>query len=364
MGIRMVRQPSAVYTAKKDSNYYAEDDVNLTTSLGVLSADTNAYLVNLVYGKVILNNIEYLVSIEDMEMESDMKNYNSVSNIDDIIPFRYAYGNQDGYVIGKGTEISHTIDGSTFRINSGRVVLQGVETDIDANGVSFTIDNSSETRYFVVYYEVNLATQTTAIRLSDYSTNDYPSIDTGDDLTVSASGIARTELYRFTAISGVISDVEKTAKAIEYSGTALVGYDISKGTVENRFENFDERLTSLGFKEGSVSLNTSQFRINDIYSFDYRGGNKITKQGNYVILSLCVESIDYLGLGSYTIGTLPNDFKPISRKSLGSIEQSLSASVSASINTSGQIVITKTSLGTEDNVKLKCFINAGYSLVE
>lgn len=204
----------------------------------------------------------------------------NVTNIDDIIPFRYAYGNQDGYVIGKGNEISHTIDGNTFRVNSGRVVLQGVETDIDANGVSFTIDNASETRYFSVYYEVNLATQTTAIKLSSYSTSGYPVINVGDDLTANSSGIARIELYRFTVASGVISNVQKVAKAIEYSGTALVGYDISKGTVE-------ERLTNLGFKEGSTATgeisfsNTAQDYINISNS-----NISVTKQGNYNILNL------------------------------------------------------------------------------
>ena len=141
----------------------------------------------------------------------------NVTNIDDIIPFRYAYGDQDGYVIGKGNEISYTIDGSTFRVNSGRVVLQGVETDIDANGVSFTIDNASETRYFVVYYEVNLATQTTAIKLSNYSTSGFPTINAGDDLTANSSGIARLSLYRFTATNSVISNVTKIIKAIQYT---------------------------------------------------------------------------------------------------------------------------------------------------
>ena len=298
MGIRMVREPSAYYNARQGASYYAEDDVNLTTSLGTLSSDTSAILINLVYGKIILNNTIYLVSINDMEMTSDMKNYNSVTNIDDIIPFRYAYGNQDGYVIGKGTEISPTIEGNTFRINSGRVVLQGVETDIDANGVSFTIDNSSEARYFVVYYEVNLATQTTAIKLSDYSIDGYPSIDTGDDLTVNASGIARTELYRFTATSGVISNVTKTAKAIEYSGTALVGYDINKGTVE-------ERLTALGFKQGGIISN-------------YLGGtvqtNTLKRQGNYVLMDYSIESpIDYnwtISMLNNGVGTIPTGFLP------------------------------------------------------
>lgn len=225
----------------------------------------------------------------------------NITNIDDIIPFRYAYGDQNGYVIGKGTEISHTIQGNTFRVNSGRVVLQGVETDIDANGVSFTIDNSSQTRYFVVYYEVNLATQTTSIKLSDYSIDGYPTIDAGDDLTVNSSGIARTELYRFTATNSVINNIEKTAKAIEYSGTALVGYDISKGTVE-------ERLTRLGFKQGTLILGSG---------FTASGAsvntNEIIRTGNRVsfIFEWTGGASDYLDEGKFSI-TLPEDFLPSS----------------------------------------------------
>ena len=219
----------------------------------------------------------------------------NVTNIDDIIPFRYAYGDQDGYVIGKGNEISHTIDGSTFRINSGRIVLQGVETDIDANGVSFTIDNASETRYFVVYYEVNLATQTTSIKLSSYDTMGYPNIDLGDDLTANSSGIARLPLYRFTATSGVISNVTKVAKAIEYSGTALVGYDISKGTVE-------ERLTNFGFNEG---IFTAEHSGDDSLAFT---SNSITKVGKYAIGNFTLHYTGLLG-GVVTI-KVSNEFKP------------------------------------------------------
>lgn len=139
----------------------------------------------------------------------------NINNIDDIIPFRYAYGNQDGYVINKGTELSYTINGNEFRINSGRVVLQGIEDDIDANGVTVTIDNISGVRYYVVYYRVNLATNTTSYEIT-YDTAGYPIIDKGDDLTKNSSGIANLPLYRFKASSGVISNVEKVVKAVEY----------------------------------------------------------------------------------------------------------------------------------------------------
>ena len=141
----------------------------------------------------------------------------NITNIDDIIPFRYAYSNQNGYVIGKGTELSYTINANTFRVNSGRVVLQGVESDVDANGVELVVDIASETRYYVVYYQVNLATNSTNILLSNYDTAGYPTIDLGDDLTVNSSGIARLPLYRFSVANGVIGNIEKVVLNINYA---------------------------------------------------------------------------------------------------------------------------------------------------
>lgn len=152
----------------------------------------------------------------------------NITNIDDIIPFRYAYGNQNGYVIGKGTELSYTINANTFRVNSGRVVLQGVESDVDANGVELVVDIASETRYYVVYYQVNLATNSTNILLSNYDTAGYPTIDLGDDLTVNSSGIARLPLYRFSVANGVIGNIEKVVKEIQY-----IKKDITVENAEN-----------------------------------------------------------------------------------------------------------------------------------
>lgn len=139
----------------------------------------------------------------------------NINNIDDIVPMRYAYGNQNGYVIGKGNEISNTVNGLNFTVNSGRLVLQGVECDIDAVGVTITIDNIATKRYYVVYLQVNLGTNTASI-LSTYDTATYPTIDTGDDLTENTTGVARLPLYRFTATSGVISGVNKLVESVKY----------------------------------------------------------------------------------------------------------------------------------------------------
>lgn len=152
------------------------------------------------------------MAIEMVRIPSETPN---ISNTDDFVGLRYAYGNQNGYVIGKGQECSYTISGAKFRVNSGRLVLQGVECDIDANGVEITIDNVATKKYYTVYLQVNLATNETKI-LAMSDTSGYPTIESGDDLTQNTTGIAKMELYHFDATSGVISNVQKVMQSIKY----------------------------------------------------------------------------------------------------------------------------------------------------
>jgi len=219
----------------------------------------------------------------------------NINNIDDIIPFRYAYGNQNGYVIGRGAEVSHTVNGNQFTINSGRLVIQGVESDIDANGVTLTIDSVSETRYYVIYHEINLATNTANIKVQ-FDTTTYPTINEGDDLTQNSSGIANLILYKFISQNGEIGSVEKVVKPIDYTGTALVGYDNSKGTVE-------ERLTKLGFKQDNIVTSGS----GDIV------GN-VKRQGNYVLGSFKPSS-QSISISPY----VPQGFRPKEKVTFGAL---------------------------------------------
>lgn len=162
----------------------------------------------------------------------------NINNIDDIVPMRYAYGNQNGYVVGKGTEISNTVNGLNFIVNSGRLVLQGVECDIDASGATITIDNIATKRYYTVYLEVNLGLNTATIK-SEYDTATYPSIDTGDDLTENTTGIARLPLYRFIATSGVISNVNKVVASVKYVNESFI-----KNVKVNNAKHADNATTS------------------------------------------------------------------------------------------------------------------------
>lgn len=168
----------------------------------------------------------------------------NINNIDDIIPMRYAYGGQNGFVIGKGTEISNTVSGLNFTVNSGRLVLQGVECDIDATGVTITIDNIATKRYYTIYLEVNLGLNTATIK-DEYDTATYPTIDVGDDLTENSTGIARLPLYQFTATSGIIGEVNKVVESVKYAKDIKVNNAINADNAINSVKNNNGTFSSL-----------------------------------------------------------------------------------------------------------------------
>lgn len=260
----------------------------------------------------------------------------NITNRDDARMIRYAYGGQNGFVKGRGAELSHTVNGNVFTINSGLINLQGWEIEIDSNGWSTALSASDAAiKYCAVYCEVNLSLGGSAKIDLMTALNDYPAVPEGDDLTENPNGTARLVLYRFIAQSGNISNVNKLVKEITYSGEPLSGYDISKGTIE-------QRLQSLGFKTGVI---VSDFIIND-YS--------LTRQGNYVIghinLSARISSDPQYLAG--VIATLPEFFRPKNKIVMnvygtyitvlaGGVFRDDPLGAEIEINTNGQIAVTK-----------------------
>lgn len=145
----------------------------------------------------------------------------NITNVDDIIPFRYAYGGQDGYVIGRGDELNGTYENGTFMIGAGRAVLQGVEVDIDANGVSATLDTSGE-RYFKIYLKVDLEAEIAELE-SHYSTIGYDDIEDPQSAElIDLEDPAYLLLYTLKLNGTTEVEKNKIVKPINYSGKKLV----------------------------------------------------------------------------------------------------------------------------------------------
>jgi len=152
----------------------------------------------------------------------------NVTNNDDFRILRYATGGYNGVLKNYGNECSYTVTDNNFKINSGEIFYQGVDTEILTAGETITVDNISGTQYYVIYLEIDLSNsenQTATIK-SSYGTSTYPIISAGDDLTTVPSGVANFELYRFTASSGVISSVVAQFNIIEV-GNALTINNVS-----------------------------------------------------------------------------------------------------------------------------------------
>ena len=182
------------------------------------------------------------MAVEMVRKPSETPN---IENVDDFMPIRYAYANQNGYVIGRGrigTGIdadAYTINGNTFTINSGRLVLQGVECDINTEH-SIVIDISATKRYYAIYLQVNLATNTSDI-LVTYDTLGTPIVDTGEDLTINSVGTARMVLFTFEATNGLISNVVKVMTSCKYYRPVLLYQNID-GLNYGEIGNFTENL--------------------------------------------------------------------------------------------------------------------------
>lgn len=207
----------------------------------------------------------------------------NVTSHDDARMVRYAYGGQDGFVKNRGSEIGYTINGTSFVIGSGVLVLQGWEVEIDANGVSVPISGSvSGRQYYSVYLEVNCGTDTASIK-SIYTTIAYPNIPASDDLTKDTTGAARLLLYRFMVASGVISGVQKIVEGIDYTKDSVSALRNDLNSTESELrEELNEKVEGLenDLQAGDV-IPANAKKVNDLEI--KRDTNGVLKIGDTII---------------------------------------------------------------------------------
>lgn len=154
----------------------------------------------------------------------------NINNSDDTRALRFAFGNQNGFIPGRGTDLAHEIDGNSFKIKAGEFVVQGCQVSIDSAGAIITPSGGILfDRYYTIYARLNLATEVAEV-LAEYGIiGSYPSIPASDNLTANSSGTAHIELYRIVVnASGVITNVIKRINAVSYYSDAAA---IKTGTI-------------------------------------------------------------------------------------------------------------------------------------
>lgn len=236
----------------------------------------------------------------------------NINNTDDFVPFRYAYGNQDGYVIGKGNEVNiEQVDTKSVLIKSGRFVVQGVEVDINANGeaVDFNDVPQNSDVFVTVYAEVNLATNSANIQ-KVFDTVDYPVVDKGDDLTHTTNGTANIEIGNIKLSNGSIVEVNKTIKAIEYTNNITVKNAENSKKVNNLEIKQDEngvlRIGNVIIPQkkllwtGKTNIGSNQFNK----KIDIWGTAELAEKTT--VLEIIVQNSNYSESYSIKLNTSPN----------------------------------------------------------
>lgn len=229
----------------------------------------------------------------------------NILSTDDARMVRYAYGGYDGVVKNRGTECGYEASGNTFKITSGVIVLQGWEVEIDGNGWQITVD--SMTKYYAVYLEVNLSTDTAEIK-SVYDTTGIPAVNVGDDLTRTTNGTARMVLYTFKTMGNTISNVVKKVDSVNYV-SSFIG-ELLDGSLIPKISEETKKINDIELKleEGQIRYDESNLiRIKEIWSGNLSGKydspvsitlNEAVSAGRYIIKYL-QDSYTYISEGMF-----------------------------------------------------------------
>lgn len=209
----------------------------------------------------------------------------NITNKDDTIMTRYAYGGYNGVVKAFGGECGYTAENGVFKVLNGRIVVDGWEIDIDGAGYSFNFANVVGVQYCSVYVEINVLTESVDLK-SVYATGGFSEIEKGDDLTSIPNGTAKMLLYNVKVENGAITEVVKNFEVIPY--------------LTQKVLDIEKRLEELGFKQGNL-----------VDSDGVAYENAVSKVGYYAIIKLEEIYVDsYAGDIEQFIFTLPNDFIP------------------------------------------------------
>lgn len=249
----------------------------------------------------------------------------NITNKDDTIMTRYAYGGYNGVVKGFGSECGYTAESGVFKVLDGRIVIDGWEIDVDGAGWSLDLSMVTGTQYCSVYAEINVSTEIVRLN-STYLTGSYPEVIKGDDLTQTPNGTARLLLYNVKVENGVITEVVKRFEIIRH---------------------IKERIEELGFKTGVVrffSVDESGIET-EVFLNEYSSSlNSLQKQGKYAILNLYASITVFTSAPQQLRVKIPDDFSPLNptvnffaKKSTpnitgeGSIDELYSSSINSGI---------------------------------
>lgn len=204
----------------------------------------------------------------------------NITNKDDTIAFRYAYGGYNGVVRHLGNECGYIAENGIFKVLDGRLVIDGWEIDIDPLGWQIDFSNVIGVQYNSIYAEINVLLESVEIKATKSATT-YPTIDSGDDLTEMPSGTARLLLYNVKVENGTIVEVvKKVENIINLKDIEEIMNKVEYGEISNvvfEADSFYNKQIPTDYSY-TLSKNLANVRFSFIIigsSFNFAGRHKI-----------------------------------------------------------------------------------------
>ena len=182
------------------------------------------------------------------------KNAAEVTAYDDTVMFDEAILNQNGILLNVGNQMSPYAEGVNFNIKDGYAILYGRQFKIEGVEQLTLTKPTSGYLYYLIYAKLDTTGSSESISLVPvYSTSDYPSTPTSNDLIKTRAGVAYLGLFTAKVSSTGIEEVKTIAPLIQSkkyiddnitkTRTDLTTYVDNKDT--NRKNYIDTKVTEL-----------------------------------------------------------------------------------------------------------------------
>ena len=240
------------------------------------------------------------------------KNAAEVTAYDDTVMFDEAILNQNGILLNVGNQMSPYAEGVNFNIKDGYAILYGRQFKIEGVEQLTLTKPTSGYLYYLIYAKLDTTGSSESISLVPvYSTSDYPSTPTSNDLIKTRAGVAYLGLFTAKVSSTGIEEVKTIAPLIQSKKyvddriTEAKTYTDNKDT--NRKNYVDNKVTELNnlvtpFLSVKVINHSDGEQVNTIDI------NSLFRTGNEMYLLVILNIKDFGSTADSANNVDPNTF--------------------------------------------------------
>lgn len=173
------------------------------------------------------------MAVKELRKESDIPN---ISKEDDYRAFKYATKDFNGVIQDFGNACSYSISDNVLHINSGEIIFNNEQWDIDGNGVDVVITKTQTTSFYCVGARKNMVTNEIEIGSFGYATR------SGDADDIIKTNTNTFWLYKVRMLANNITDVYQVFNLL--NGEELNNFFLTRQDADTDFVKKTDFITT------------------------------------------------------------------------------------------------------------------------